>query len=78
MLVIGIDPGTAITGYGLVLAIVDDVIANCPTQAVDIAFVLKTIPCLEQVDKTAGIELLNQLQARNIVVSFPVHSLAGG
>ena len=58
-------------------AVVGDVIANCPTQAVDIAFVLKTIPCLEQVDKTAGVELLNHLQAKNIVVSFPVHSLGG-
>src|SRR3972149_433163 len=59
-------------------AVVGDVICNCPTKAVDIAFVLKTIPCLEQVDKTAGIELLNHLQAKNMIVSFRVHSLGGG
>lgn len=56
---------------------VRDVIQACPTRPVDLAFVLKTIPCLEQVDKTAGARLLHTLNARHIVVSFPVHSLGG-
>ena len=56
---------------------VGDVMTDCPTFPVDIAFVLKTIPCLEQVDKDAGIRLLSSLQAKFIVVSFPVHSLGG-
>ena len=56
---------------------VRDVIQACPTREVDLAFVLKTIPCLEQVDKAAGTRLLRTLNARHIAVSFPVHSLGG-
>ena len=37
----------------------------------------KTIPCLEQVDKTIGRRLLEQIQAEVLLVSFPVHSLGG-
>ena len=44
---------------------------------VDVAFVLKTIPCLEQVDKAIGPRLLDALNARFIVVSFPAQSLGG-
>jgi 16S rRNA (guanine(1405)-N(7))-methyltransferase len=58
-------------------ASVGDVLEDCPTVPVDIAFVLKTIPCLEQVDKNAGVQLLSSLNAKHIVVSFPVHSLGG-
>ncbi|MBN1874437.1 MAG: 16S rRNA methyltransferase [Anaerolineae bacterium] len=48
-----------------------------PTQAADVAFVLKTIPCLEQLDKGAGLQLLESLNAKYLVVSFPMHSLSG-
>ena len=44
---------------------------------VDVAFVLKTIPCLEQVDKAIGPKLLDILNARHLVVSFPIQSLGG-
>lgn len=54
-----------------------DIIQSCPTNEVDLAFVLKTIPCLEQVDKAAGSKLLQSLNARHILVSFPIHSLSG-
>jgi 16S rRNA (guanine(1405)-N(7))-methyltransferase len=54
-----------------------DVIHNCPAQKVDVAFLLKAIPCLEQVDKTAGIRLLDSINADHIVVSFPAHTLGG-
>ena len=47
------------------------------SSPVDVAFVLKTIPCLEQVEKTIGPKLLDVLQARYIVVSFPAQSLGG-
>src|SRR5450755_4380407 len=50
-----------------------DVIQSCPTQEVDVAFVLKTIPCLEQVDKHAGYHLLRTINAHYLVVSFPIH-----
>jgi 16S rRNA (guanine(1405)-N(7))-methyltransferase len=45
--------------------------------SVDVAFVLKTIPCLEQVDKSIGPKLLDILDAKHIVVSFPIQSLGG-
>lgn len=54
-----------------------DIIQSCPTMPVDVAFVLKAIPCLEQIDKSAGSKLLHSINARYIVVSFPVHSLGG-
>ncbi len=41
------------------------------------AFLLKTIPCLEQVDKQIGLSLLEQIQAEHILVSFPAKSLGG-
>lgn len=54
-----------------------DIMQSCPTYEVDVAFVLKTIPCLEQVDKRFGYRLLRTINARYLVVSFPVHSLGG-
>lgn len=54
-----------------------DVTQACPTQQVDLALLLKVIPCLEQIDKQAGYRLLHTLNARTLVVSFPVHSLGG-
>ncbi len=56
---------------------VSDVIHSCPMQKVDIAFILKAIPCLEQVDKSAGLRLLETINAGHLVVSFPAHSLGG-
>jgi 16S rRNA (guanine(1405)-N(7))-methyltransferase len=56
---------------------VSDVIHSCPTQKVDMAFILKAIPCLEQVDKSAGLRLLESINADHLVVSFPAHSLGG-
>ncbi|HEU5229950.1 MAG TPA: hypothetical protein VFU49_19175 [Ktedonobacteraceae bacterium] len=54
-----------------------DILQACPTHQADLALVLKTLPCLEQVDKQAGYHLLHSLNARYLVVSFPVHSLGG-
>jgi hypothetical protein len=48
-----------------------------PRRQADLALILKTIPCLEQLDKTAGLRLLETIQAEHILVSFPVHSLGG-
>jgi 16S rRNA (guanine(1405)-N(7))-methyltransferase len=54
-----------------------DVIHDCPSQKVDLAFLLKAIPCLEQVDKLAGSQLLERINADYLVVSFPAQSLGG-
>lgn len=62
-----------VQGYAEVL----DVIHSCPTQKVDVAFILKAIPCLEQVDKSTGLHLLESINADYLVVSFPAQSLGG-
>lgn len=54
-----------------------DVIQSPPTQTADLALVLKTIPCLEQIDKDAGGRLLDALNVRHMLVSFPAQSLGG-
>jgi len=54
-----------------------DVLQGCPSQPTDVALVLKSVPCLEQVDKSAGRRLLDTLNAAHLLVSFPVHSLGG-
>jgi len=54
-----------------------DIIQACPTHQADLALVLKTLPCLEQVDRQAGHHLLHTLNASYLIVSFPVHSLGG-
>nr|AIA10753.1 ribosomal RNA methyltransferase (FmrO) [uncultured bacterium] len=56
---------------------VRDILQSCPTQEADLALVLKTIPCLEQIDKQAGTRLLRAINARYMIVSFPAQSLGG-
>ncbi|MCP5094646.1 MAG: 16S rRNA methyltransferase [Chloroflexi bacterium] len=58
-------------------AFAQDVVSYPPTQSVDVAFILKTLPVLAQVDKTAVSRLLDQLNAKYMVISFPVRSLGG-
>lgn len=54
-----------------------DLLQNIPTEAVDVALLLKTIPCLEQVDKQVGRRLLAGIGAKVLLVSFPAQSLGG-
>ena len=54
-----------------------DLIGQPPSQSAHVAFLLKTIPCLEQVDKQIGLPLLETIQADHILVSFPAASLGG-
>lgn len=54
-----------------------DVLESCPEHEVDVALILKTLPCLEQVDKQAGSRLLQAIHAKHVVISFPVRSLGG-
>jgi len=58
-------------------ASVRDVLASPPSGHFDLALVLKTIPCLEQVDKLAAVQLLEAIDADWLMVSFPVHSVGG-
>ncbi len=54
-----------------------DLVIRLPQVDVQVAFLLKSIPCLEQVDKAIGDRLLDAIQAQHILVSFPVRSLGG-
>ena len=44
---------------------------------VHLALLLKAVPCLEQVDKTAGSTLLDKVDAQFILISYPAQSLGG-
>ena len=63
---------TAFPGLGMA-----DRYQDAPSPKVDLALVLKSIPCLEQIDKSAGARLLDAIDADHVLVSFPVHSLGG-
>lgn len=54
-----------------------DLIDKIPQSPVQLALLLKTIPCLEQVEKTVGQRLLENLPAEILIVSFPIQSLGG-
>lgn len=56
---------------------VRDVIGSPPAQPVDLALILKTLPVLAQVAETAVDHLLDTLQARHLLITFPVASLGG-
>ncbi|MCB8984713.1 MAG: 16S rRNA methyltransferase [Ardenticatenaceae bacterium] len=56
---------------------VRDVAAAPPAEPVDLALLLKTLPVLAQIDKTAVPRLLDTLQARFLLISFPAQSLGG-
>lgn len=58
-------------------AVACDALRSCPLPKVDLALVLKSIPCLEQIDKSAGVRLWDAIDADHVLVSFPVHSLGG-
>lgn len=54
-----------------------DLIEHIPAAPVQVAFALKTLPCLEQMDKGIGARLLAGLNAEHVLVSFPARSLGG-
>jgi 16S rRNA (guanine(1405)-N(7))-methyltransferase len=56
---------------------VADVTCSCPTKRADVALLLKSLPCLEQIDRAAGTRLLETINADHLLVSFPVASLGG-
>lgn len=54
-----------------------NLLESVPTPTVDVALLLKAIPCLEQADKTVASRLIAQVQAHVLIVSFPGRSLGG-
>jgi 16S rRNA (guanine(1405)-N(7))-methyltransferase len=56
---------------------VRDVVGRPPDEPADLALVLKTLPCLEAIDRRAPERLLDALNAPRLLVSFPAQSLGG-
>lgn len=54
-----------------------DVALAVPTQPVEVAFILKALPCLEQIDPAAPRRIVDVVQAKRLVVSYPARSLGG-
>lgn len=58
-------------------AAVCNLLQPCSFPTTDVALLLKTIPCLEQIDKDIGVRLVTALQAPVIILSYPAQSLGG-
>jgi 16S rRNA (guanine(1405)-N(7))-methyltransferase len=56
---------------------VRDILQHPPTIKTDLALLLNTLPCLEQIQKAAGLKTLEALNSEFLVVSFPVKTLGG-
>jgi len=54
-----------------------NVLDGMSTPPADVAFLLKTLPCLEQIESGAGERLLHQIDAPVLIVSFPNQTLGG-
>jgi 16S rRNA (guanine(1405)-N(7))-methyltransferase len=58
-------------------AFVHDLAAGAPPVRADLALALKLLPTIEQIERGAGLRLLQSIDAPHIVVSFPARSLGG-
>jgi 16S rRNA (guanine(1405)-N(7))-methyltransferase len=54
-----------------------DLVHEVPEGSYDLVFLLKTLPCLEQLEKSTSSRLLNSVRGRYVLVSYPVASLSG-
>lgn len=54
-----------------------DVVADPPDQSADVAFLLKSVPCLDHQGEGSALRVLDTVRARHAVISFPTRSLAG-
>jgi len=54
-----------------------DLLAEVPAEPVQVALLMKALPCLEQLEPVAAHSLLDSLPAEHLLVSFPAHSLGG-
>lgn len=54
-----------------------NLITQPPADPYDLVMILKTLPCLEQVDKQASTRLLDSLKARYLLISYPAQTLGG-
>jgi len=57
--------------------LLDMAFPDLPAKRAQVTFLLKTLPCLEQLERGAGLRLLHAIPSSYILVSFPVSSLGG-
>lgn len=70
--------GAALAVLGVACqAEVRDVLHDPPGEPAHVAFLLKAIPCLEQLDRAASSRLLDTIRAQHIVISFPTRTVGG-
>ncbi len=65
--------GVAVRGR----AEVRDLVASPPTRRADLALLLKVVPCLDQVDRTAARRLIDGLRTDHVLITFPLRGLGG-
>lgn len=58
-------------------AITMDIVRDLPNDNVDLAFILKTIPCLEQQEKGIGEWIVEKINAKRVLVSYPLKTVGG-
>lgn len=54
-----------------------DIVSSPLDETCDVAFLLKSVPCLDQQAPTAAARVLRSVQASRYVITFPTQSLAG-
>jgi len=52
-----------------------DILGLAAFPKTDLTLVLKSLPCLDQIEKDASLALLDKIESPFLVVSYPVHSL---
>jgi 16S rRNA (guanine(1405)-N(7))-methyltransferase len=58
-------------------AVAADIVTFPLDQSYDLVFLLKTLPCLEQQGKGMSAALVNRLNAKTIIISYPLRTLGG-
>ena len=64
---------TAVKGKAVTVNIMTDP----PQVTAHVTLLLKSLPCLEQLEKGISRRLLNKINSRHLLVSYPIHSLSG-
>ncbi len=54
-----------------------DVTQHQPSVEADLALILNTLPCLEHIDRSAGLKIVENIRAKYLAFSFPAKSLGG-
>ena len=54
-----------------------DIISNPPQEKSDVAFLLKTVTCLERQEAGIASKIIEILKSKYVVVSFPTRSISG-